>query len=191
MSLEFTVADYIKQHNLVMASLDQDEVELAIDLIIKTWHSDNQIVTCGNGGSANTSSHYITDWNKMSHLATGKQFRGVCLSDNTGLITAYANDLSYEDIFSEQAKNIMNPGDLLIAVSGSGNSENVVRAINVANDKGCKTLAICGYDGGKIKKIANYSLHIKSFDMQLCEDAHFVFGHMVMKKLCGDKIKDN
>jgi D-sedoheptulose 7-phosphate isomerase len=126
----------------------------------------------------------------MSHLATGKQFKGICLSDNTGLITAYANDLSYDDIYSEQVKNLMKEGDLLIIVSGSGNSENVVRAIDVANDLGCETLAICGYDGGKVKKIARHSLHIKSFDMQLCEDAHFMFGHMVMKRLCGDSISN-
>ena len=188
MSLEFTVADYIKQHNLVMASLDQDEVELAIDLIIKTWHSDNQIVTCGNGGSANTSSHYITDWNKMSHLATGKQFRGVCLSDNTGLITAYANDLSYEDVFSEQVKNLLLPDDLLITVSGSGNSENVVLATEVANQLGVTTLAICGYDGGKLRQISNHSVWIRSFDMQICEDAHLLFGHVVMKALCSVEV---
>ena len=112
------------------------------------------------------------------------------MSDNTGLITAYANDLSYDDIYSEQVKNLMKEGDLLIIVSGSGNSENVVRAIDVANDLGCETLAICGYDGGKVKKIAKHSLHIKSFDMQLCEDAHFMFGHMVMKRLCGDSISN-
>jgi len=191
MSLDFTVANYIQQHNSVMNSLDQEEVDFAINLIIKAWKSNHQIVTCGNGGSANTTSHYITDWNKMSNLATGKQFKGICLSDNIGMLTAYANDLSYEDIYAEQVKNMMNPGDLLIAVSGSGNSENIVRAIDVANGNGITTLAICGYDGGKIKKVAHHSLHIKSFDMQLCEDAHFVFGHMVMKKLCGNKIQDN
>ncbi|SVD52945.1 uncharacterized protein METZ01_LOCUS405799, partial [marine metagenome] len=159
MGTNFTVDNYIKNHNDVMASLNQGEIEFAINLIVKTWESDQQIVTCGNGGSANTTSHYITDWNKMSHLATGKQFKGICLSDNTGLITAYANDLSYDDIYSEQVKNLMKEGDLLIIVSGSGNSENVVRAIDVANDLGCETLAICGYDGGKVKKIAKHSLH--------------------------------
>ena len=159
MSLNFTVANYIQQHNSVMSSLDEEEVNFAINLIIKTWQSNHQIITCGNGGSANTTSHYITDWNKMSHLATGKQFKGICLSDNVGILTAYANDLSYEDIYAEQVKNMMSPGDLLIAVSGSGNSENIVRAINVANKHNITTLAICGYDGGKIKKIARYSLH--------------------------------
>ena len=82
----------------------------------------------------------------------------------------------------------MDPGDLVIAVSGSGNSENVVRAIRYANDAGGVTLAICGYDGGKIKPLAQHCLWVPSYDMQLCEDVHVVFGHMVMKALCGDGI---
>jgi D-sedoheptulose 7-phosphate isomerase len=106
-----------------------------------------------------------------------------------GLMTAYSNDISYDDVYSEQLKNLMDPGDLVIAVSGSGNSENVVRAIKYANESGGVTLAICGYDGGKIKKLAQHSLWIPSFDMQICEDLHFVFGHMVMKSLCGDHIR--
>ena len=85
MGTNFTVDNYIKNHNDVMASLNQGEIEFAINLIVKTWESNQQIVTCGNGGSANTTSHYITDWNKMSHLATGKQFKGICLSDNKAL----------------------------------------------------------------------------------------------------------
>jgi D-sedoheptulose 7-phosphate isomerase len=83
----------------------------------------------------------------------------------------------------------MDEGDLVIAVSGSGNSENVVRAIEYANKSGGVTLAICGYDGGKIKKLAQHSLWIPSLDMQLCEDLHFIFGHLVMKSLCGDYIR--
>ena len=106
-----------------------------------------------------------------------------------GLMTAYSNDISYDDVYSEQLKNLMDPGDLVIAVSGSGNSENVVRAIEYANESGGVTLAICGYDGGKIKKLAKHSLWIPSFDMQICEGLHFVFGPMVMKSLCGDQIR--
>ena len=84
---------------------------------------------------------------------------------------------------------MMDPGDLVIIVTGSGNSENVVRALEYANDNGGVTLAICGYDGGKVKKIARHSLWIPSFDMQICEDLHFIFGHMVMKTLCGGQIR--
>jgi D-sedoheptulose 7-phosphate isomerase len=183
--MEFSVNNYIEQHNQVMSSLDVYELETAIELIREKAFTDKKIAVCGNGGSALNASHYITDWNKMVHLETGQRFNGVCLSDNVGLLTAYANDLSYDDVFSEQVKNLMFPDDLLITVSGSGNSENVVRATEVANSLGITTLTICGYDGGKLRKISNQSVWIKSFDMQICEDAHLVFGHLVMKAICG------
>ncbi|MFP6655826.1 MAG: SIS domain-containing protein [Myxococcota bacterium] len=187
--MDFSVSSYLDHLSHMVGKLDPAMVENAISLIRKAWNEKRQIIVCGNGGSASTASHYITDWNKSIYLATGKGFRGSCLSDNTGLITAYANDLSYADIFSEQLKNLMDEGDLVIAVSGSGNSPNVVRAMEWANDNGGVTLAICGYDGGKIKALAQHSLWVESFDMQICEDLHFFFGHMVMKSLCGGEIR--
>jgi len=184
MTLEFSVSNYIKQHNSVMNSLDIAELESAIELIRDKAFSGKTIGVCGNGGSALAASHYITDWNKMVILKTGQRFNGVCLSDNVGLVTAYANDLSYDDVFSEQVKNLLFPNDLLITVSGSGNSKNVVRATEIANELGVTTLTICGYDGGRLKEISNHSVWIKSFDMQICEDAHLVFGHLVMRSIC-------
>ena len=131
-----------------------------------------------------TALHFITDWNKMVHLATGKPFRGRTLVDNIGMLTAYGNDLSYADIFSEQIKNIAIPGDVVIAISGSGNSENVIRAVTVANEIGCETLGLCGFSGGRLKAIAKHVIWANVQDMQLCEDAHAIFGHMVIKSLC-------
>ena len=183
--MNFNVSNYIEQHNRVIRSLDVSELEYAIELIRDKAFTGKRIAVCGNGGSAVAASHYITDWNKMINLKTGHRFNGFCLSDNVGLVTAYANDLSFEDVFSAQVKNLLLPGDLLITVSGSGNSENVVRATEVANNLGVTTLTIAGYDGGKLKEKSNYSVWIKSFDMQICEDAHVVFGHLVMKAICG------
>ena len=188
--MDFSVPSYFDHLGHVMKELDHAAVDRAISLIKDAWNGKRKIIVCGNGGSALTASHYINDWNKITYLSTGKPFRGHCLSDNMGLMTAYSNDISYEDVYSEQLKNLMDPGDLVIAVSGSGNSENVVRAIKYANESGGVTLAICGYDGGKVKQLAQHSLWVQSFDMQICEDVHFVFGHMVMKSLCGDHIRD-
>ena len=101
-----------------------------------------------------------------------------------GLISAYSNDVSYQDVFIEQLKNIAVPGDLVIAISGSGNSENVIRAVNYANEIGCETLGLCGYDGGRLKSIAKHVIWANIDDMQLSEDTHAIFGHMVMKTLC-------
>ncbi|MDC3244819.1 SIS domain-containing protein [Gammaproteobacteria bacterium] len=182
--MKFTVESYIKQHNLVIENLDIQEIENGIQLIMKSFKEGKRIAVCGNGGSATTASHFITDWNKMVHIHTGMRFDGICLSDNIGIVTAYANDLSYDDIFSEQVKNLLNKDDLLITLSGSGNSGNVVKATNIANEMGVNTLTICGYDGGKLKKVSKNSIWIRSMDMQICEDAQIVFGHMVMKELC-------
>lgn len=187
--MEFSVRSYLEQLHSLMGKLDLASLENSISVIREAWLNKHKIFVCGNGGSALTASHYVNDWNKMAYLSCGRPFRGASLSDNMGLMTAYSNDISYEDVYSEQLKNLMDAGDLVIAVSGSGNSENVVRALTYANENGGETLAICGYDGGKIKKLARHVLHVPSFDMQLCEDLHFIFGHMVMKAICEDEIR--
>ena len=134
------------------------------------------------------SSHYITDWVKSTYLYSGKKFQGFCLSDNTGLLTAYANDDAYENVFSELCKALISKEDLLIVVSGSGNSKNIINAINESKKIGAKTLAILGYDGGEAINMADKVLHVPSFDMQICEDIFMIFGHMVMKSLTNGKI---
>jgi D-sedoheptulose 7-phosphate isomerase len=164
--------------------LNREELDRGIELIRTAWQKERQVITLGNGGSAMTALHFINDWNKMIPLATGKPFRGRSLLDNIGMVTAYANDMSYADIFAEQLKNLAMPEDVVVAISGSGNSENVIRAIAVANQLGCETLGLCGYNGGRLKSVAKHVIWANVDDMQLCEDAHAVFGHMVMKTLC-------
>ena len=187
--IQFTIKNYFDSHALLFEKMDITKIKAALELLKSKYLAGNKIITCGNGGSAYTASHYITDWNKMVNIATGNKFHGISLCDNIGLITAFGNDLSFEDIFSGQLKSIMQPGDLLIAVSGSGNSPNVIKAIEYANSIGGETLAIVGYDGGKAKQIAKNCVWVPSYDMQLCEDIHLMFGHMVMKELCGSDIK--
>lgn len=189
MSANFTVSNYLSAHVRLGQQLDVDAFQKGIDMIKFAFDSGKKIITCGNGGSASTASHYITDWNKMINLATGKKFRGVSLCDNVGLITAYGNDMSYADVFSGQIDALMDKGDLLVAVSGSGNSPNILRAIEAARLAGGDILGVVGYDGGKMMSMCNHSVWVKSFDMQLCEDVHLMFGHMVMKSLCDTLIK--
>ena len=187
--IQFTIKNYFNSHALLFEKMDIAKINTALELLKSKYLAGNKIITCGNGGSAYTASHYITDWNKMVNIATGNKFHGISLCDNLGLITAFGNDLSFEEIFSGQLKSIMKPGDLLIAVSGSGNSPNVIKAIEYANSIGGETLAIVGYDGGKAKQIAKNCVWVPSYDMQLCEDIHLMFGHLVMKELCGSDIK--
>ncbi|MHB8347763.1 MAG: D-sedoheptulose-7-phosphate isomerase [Acidiferrobacterales bacterium] len=168
-----------------LQTIDRGQIDHAVSVVAEAWRAGKQIITLGNGGSAMTALHFITDWNKSIFMQTGKKFRGRTLVDNVGLLMAYGNDISFQDIFSEQLKNIVESGDLVIAISGSGNSENVIRAVNYANDQGAVTLGICGYSGGRLKEAAQHTLWVNLNDMQLCEDVHAIFGHIVMQTLCG------
>jgi len=181
-------ATYIHRITSVLNGMDIAAMDEGVRMVERAWQRGAQIITLGNGGSAMTALHFVTDWNKSVYLASGRSFRGRTLVDNMGLITAYANDISYQDLFSEQLKNIAVPGDLVIAISGSGNSENVIRAVDYANEIGCETLGLVGYSGGKLKGIAQHVIHADVQDMQLCEDVHAMFGHMVMQSLCGYEV---
>lgn len=183
-------AAYFSKLGTILDRMDRGSIDNGIAVIAKAWQEGRQIITLGNGGSAMTALHFITDWNKSVYLANGIPFRGRSLSDNMGLLTAYANDISYADIFSEQLKNILQPGDLVIAISGSGNSENVVRAVRYANENNAVTLGLCGYRGGKLKELAQHVVWADVDDMQLCEDIHAIFGHIVMQTLCKMLPKD-
>jgi D-sedoheptulose 7-phosphate isomerase len=180
-----TAKNYFDKLVPFLGGLDRAEIDKAIGVIAEAWQNGKQIITLGNGGSAITALHMINDWNKSMYMATGKPFRGRSLVDNMGLVMAYGNDVSFQDIFIEQLKNILEPGDLVIAISGSGNSENVIRAVTYANDNGAVTLGLCGYNGGKLKTLAHHTVWANADDMQLCEDAHLIFCHMVMQRLSG------
>jgi len=175
---------YTERLSHVLAQLDHAAIDRGVALIESTWKAGKQIITLGNGGSSLTALHYINDWNKSIYLSHGKPFRGRSLVDNVGLLMSYANDITFEDVFSEQLKNILEPGDLVIALSGSGNSENVIRAVDYANSHGAITLGLCGYRGGRLKEKVQQVIWVDADDMQLAEDVHFLFGHIVMQRLC-------
>ncbi len=189
MKTPFSVSAYLASHARLAQALDVHAFQAGIDVVRAAFDRGNQIITCGNGGSAYAASHFVTDWNKGITQATGRQFRGTSLSDNIGMLTAFANDFSYDDIFAGQLEAILKPHDLVIAISGSGNSRNVIRAVEHANEAGAETLALVGYDGGVLKNIARHVVWVPCSDMQLCEDTHLMFGHMVMKALCGGYIE--
>ena len=178
-------ATYLQKLKRVLDTLETDQIDRAVGLIADAWQAGRQVITLGNGGSSMTALHFITDWNKSVFMASGKPFRGRSLVDNMGLVMAYGNDISFQDIFREQLKNLLEPGDLVIAISGSGNSENVIRAVEYANQNGGVTLGLCGYSGGRLKQIAHHHVWAAVDDMQLSEDVHAIFGHIVMQALCG------
>ncbi len=161
--------------------LDRKEIETFFSQLLVCYEQKRQIFIFGNGGSAATASHLATDLNKGVSYGLEKRFRVVCLNDNIPTMLAYANDLSYNDVFVEQLKNFLMKDDLVIGISGSGNSENVLRAIEYANRAGAVTFGITGFDGGKLKKIAKYSINANINDMQISEDLHVIICHVIMK----------
>jgi len=180
-----TARAYLAKLSKLLGAIDREQMDNAVRVIAEAWQAGRQVITLGNGGSSMTALHFINDWNKSIFMASGKPFRGRSLVDNMGLVMSYGNDVSFQDIFVEQLKNLLEPGDLVIAISGSGNSENVVRAVRYANENRAVTLGLCGYRGGKLKELAQHVVWADVDDMQLSEDMHAIFGHIVMQRLCG------
>ena len=156
--------------------------------LLYAWENGNNVYFCGNGGSAGNANHLANDFIYGAGISNGAGLRAESLSANTAVLTCLANDIGYESIYSEQIRIKGNPGDILIALSGSGNSPNIVKAIERANQMELKTFAILGYSGGRCKEIAQYPIHFAVNDMQLAEDLQLIVGHMCMQWLCKQKL---
>lgn len=175
------IEDYFFRLHEVIGDLNQESLENFAKEIILTQRRNGTIYIFGNGGSGANASHFAGDFVKGVSYETGTKFKVVCLNDNLPTLMSVANDISYDDIFILPLQNFLEKGDLVIGISGSGNSENVVRALKYAKQSMIKTVAICGYDGGKIKNIADIVLHAKINDMQISEDVHLIFFHCAMQ----------
>lgn len=165
------------------------EIEKLYETILSTWKRNNQIFICGNGGSAGNAIHIANDYLYGAGISNNCGLKVEALSSNQAVITCLANDLGYEHIYSEQLKVKAKKNDLLIILSGSGNSKNVVNAIRMGNKIKMKTFALVGFDGGKCLKLANNKIHFKINDMQISEDLQLIVMHMIMQKLSKIKIK--
>ena len=178
---------YIEKEIVVLKKLDLDELNLA--MVADAFHRDAKIYTMGNGGSAATASHMVCDFNKGVSSVVGKKFRLQCLNDNVPSVMAIANDMSYDEVFSYQLQGVLEPGDLHVAISGSGNSKNIIKAVEYAKTIGCKVVGITGYSGGILMQMADYKMHVAVDDMQIVEDIHMIFDHMMMRVFC-DNLKN-
>jgi D-sedoheptulose 7-phosphate isomerase len=173
--------EYLHDLETALALIRPGEFEEFVHELLRAFRRGSHIFICGNGGSGATASHFACDINKGVSYGRSKRFKVISLNDNLPTITAYANDVSYEDVFVEQLKNFFTPDDLVIAISGSGNSRNVLKAIAFANANGGRTFGICGYGGGELRKTCHKSLSLDCMDMQKVEDAHVVLFHCVMQ----------
>ncbi len=173
---------YIDTEIATLQALNLEEINEAINAILAARARGGTVYTMGNGGSAATASHMVCDFAKgTSEAVGGEMFRFLCLSDNIPTLMAIANDFCYEEIFVYQLRGRLRPEDLVIAISGSGNSENVVRAVKYAKEQGVPTIAITGFDGGKLRALSDYHMHVNIDDMQISEDIHMIFDHMLMR----------
>lgn len=177
------IEEYLGKLQQVIAGLDRAEIDALAHIVRRAYDEQRTIFTMGNGGSAATASHYACDLNKGACFKAEKKFRVHALTDSLATILALGNDVDYESIFVEQLKCFCRPGDVVIGISGSGNSPNVLRAIQYANQMECTTVGVCGYDGGKLKPIVSAAVHVRADDMQIVEDIHLIVGHILMRVL--------
>lgn len=171
--------EYLENLCTVLRSVPVNDLALAIEMLERAYIERRQVFLAGNGGSAATASHMANDLMKGVVKGYGRGFRAVALSDNVPLITAIANDESYEEVFAGQLAALGQPGDVLIVISGSGNSANIVRAVEVAQQMQITTIAFLGMGGGQVAKMADVSVVVPSDEYGPIEDVHMMFDHLI------------
>ena len=180
------IREYLDLEIKTLQSLDIDKIDEAMQLIRETYEKEGTIYIFGNGGSSATASHYQNDFNKGISEYVEKKFRFCCLNDNMATVMAIANDIGFEEVFRFQLKNKLKPNDIVIAISGSGNSKNVINAVEYAKTCGNKIVGMTGFDGGKLVGMSDISLHVPINSMQITEDIHMIFDHLIMAVFYGE-----
>jgi len=170
---------YLTRLQAAVADLDFQKISQAIEWFREARAAGRSIFVAGNGGSQATASHFVCDMVKGASFGKSSRFRILALNESMPTVTAYSNDVGYHDAILEQLKNFAQPGDLYMAISGSGNSPNVVRAMEYANSIGCRTLALTGRDGGQLGAAAGLNIHVREPHMGRIEDAHHIICHMI------------
>jgi len=182
MTLEYPT-DYASSLSRILEAFDWTPVVAMAGSLQRAWLERRQVFLCGNGGSAANAIHLANDFIYGISRENGAGIRATALPANQAIVTCLANDVGYEAIFSRQLKALGSPGDLLIVFSGSGNSPNILRALETANGMGMETHAILGFSGGTAKSLAAHPIHFAIDDMQMAEDLQMIVGHMLMKML--------
>jgi D-sedoheptulose 7-phosphate isomerase len=183
MSTDKLYKSYFERLKATLDKIDINSIENVVEILLNCRENQGTMYIFGNGGSAANASHIAGDFLKGISYGMEKRFKTHCLNDNIAGTTAITNDLSYDDIFIEQLKTYLTPGDVVIGISGSGNSENVVRAIQWARKKGAKTIALVGYKGGRLKQVTEYSIHVPVDDMEITEDMHTIIFHAIKQEI--------
>lgn len=184
-----TTAHYFREYgeyiSKLLQNLDYQAIEKVMQLLLERCKNGRTIFFIGNGGSAATASHFATDLTECSFSNEGICFRAVSLTSNIPLLTALSNDKGYDEVFANQLRILFRKEDVLVAISASGNSPNVVRAAHLAKELGGITIALVGFDGGELAKICDYVVHVKTYKDEYgpCEDIHLILNHMITSYL--------
>ena len=181
MSDKISIEDYLQlQADAIIKLKDSSQnIQKIVDSLLKARESGGKIFIMGNGGSASTSTHFVADLLKTSIIKNEKRFKAISLSDNIPVILAWSNDESFDGIFVEQLKNFLQKDDVVIGISGSGNSINVINAINFASDSEAVTISLTGMDGGELSKISKINVTVPSNDMLTIETMHLAICHLL------------
>jgi D-sedoheptulose 7-phosphate isomerase len=184
------ISDYMASLSTTLKQLDVDQLAMVVKVILEAQNQGKKILTMGNGGHGNTAAHMINDFAKHTTssdakdaVVTEKRFRTMCLNDSVSFVTGIGNDMGYDFIFSEQIKNWCEAGDVVIGISGSGNSGNVLKAFDVAKSFGATTICFSGKGGGKAKSVADICIVVPSSKMVQIEDVHMAISHAIADEL--------
>ncbi len=189
LGVRLSLDDYLRTCGTVLNQTSQRDIERLSDDLYRTWQNRRFVFVCGNGGAGSTAGHFAEDLLKSTMVRSdflndeAKRFKVMSLSENTPSILAWANDEGFDRIFVEQLKNFASPGDLFIAMSGSGNSRNVLHATEWANEHNLTTWGLTGYDGGKLGTLAQNQLHIPIDDMGMAQSMHLLIFHWILDDL--------
>jgi D-sedoheptulose 7-phosphate isomerase len=175
------VTDYLNRLRRVIDALPHADLMELGEMLFRAYQNQKQVLTLGNGGSASTASHMAADLGKNTIEANMRRFRIISLNDNMSLLTALANDAGYENVFSEQLKNLVRAGDLLIVISASGNSPNVLSAIHCAQERSAQVVGLLGFGGGEAARLVDLPIVVPSSHYGVVEDAHLVINHVLVE----------
>ena len=194
MNLKDESVSYVEHESKTIQNLDVDSINKALNLLLQAFEDGKTVYVFGNGGSSATASHFQNDFNKGVSEHTEKKFNLLCLNDNVATVMAVANDIGFDEVFRFQLQGHLKPGDIVMAISGSGNSKNVINAAEYAKSMGNQVIGLTGFNGGKLMQLSDVSLHAPIYSMQITEDIHMIFDHLMMsvfyKTLAGlDHIK--
>ena len=186
------ITGYLKSLQNLLAEVSVEQIETVLDVFERAYQDDRTIFICGNGGSASTASHWVCDFSKGTVAQGGKRLRMICLGDNLPMLTAYANDVNYESVFAEPVRTFVRSQDVVVLLTASGNSPNVLEAAKAAREAGATTIGLIGFGGGKLAQLVDHQVTVACREYGPVEDLHLILDHIIslyLRKVIADSAR--